>query len=121
MGFVVHEFCTFMGFLVSWVLWFHRFRGVKDIKVSVVLWFHLGLWFQMYRGAIGFSVSWFRMLHGFICFCGFIFHVIMVSMNIHSNKHLFVENQHMQLSDTSRQKKKRMRQKKEENILLILE
>ena len=27
-------------------------------------------------------------------------------MNIHSNKHLFVENQHMQLSDTSRQEKK---------------
>ena len=39
-------------------------------------------------------------------------------MNIHSNKHLFVENQHMQLSDTSRQE---CAKKKEENILLILE
>ena len=72
MGFVVHEFCTFVGFLVSWVLWFHNFRGVKDVKVSLVLWFHLVLWFQMYRGVIGFSASWFRMLHGFICFCSFV-------------------------------------------------
>ena len=63
---MVHEFCTFVGFLVSWVLWFHKFRGVKDVKVSLVL------WFQMYHGVIGFSASWFRMLHGFICFCSFL-------------------------------------------------
>ena len=51
-------------------------------------------------GSFVFAVLWFH----FSCYYGF--------NNIHSNKHLFVENQHMQLSDTSRQEKKRMCQKK---------
>ena len=55
-------FRGFIGFVVSMVSWFHRFRGVNGFMVS---WFHgfIGFvlsivsWFHRFRGVYGFMVS----------------------------------------------------------------
>ena len=53
---------TFIGFVVSVVLWFPRFLGVNGFIVSGVP------WFDRFRGVNGFMVSWFLRFHSFMCF-----------------------------------------------------
>ena len=50
-----------MGFVVSIVAWFHRFRGVNSFKVSEVSWCQ---WFHGFIGFVVSMVSWFHRFRG---------------------------------------------------------
>ena len=47
-------FRGFIGFLVSMVSWFHRFRGVNGVIGFVV---SMASWFYRFRGVNSFMVS----------------------------------------------------------------
>ena len=55
-------FCGFIGFLVSMVSWFHRYRGIKGFMV---------LWCQWFRGVNSFIVSCVSGFHRFLGVNGF--------------------------------------------------
>ena len=96
------RFRTLVGFVFGRFCVRHRFRCVKGFVVTYVSWFQWFHTFYGFRGFMSFVVSWvlwFHWFHGFlafvgvICFCSF------------EQTSFYAENEHMHLSDASREDK----------------